>query len=116
MVAQPLSAAHRVGWAVFLAATGLLLATALGLYLAFSSSFFYSSSPAQRDPRLDYAGPFRNVAPAVRYVPEGRCADCHADIARSFAEHPMGRSLLPVAQAAVHPENGRHNNPFDALG
>jgi hypothetical protein len=54
--------------------------------------------------------------PAVQYVAEERCAGCHEDKARAFAEHPMGRSLLPVAQAATPPLDAAHNNPFDALG
>jgi Flp pilus assembly protein TadD len=65
------------------------------------------------DPRLHYAGPFLNVHPDVPYVGDAACAGCHADIARTFAEHPMGRSLLPISSlagkqrydAAVH-------NPF----
>src|SRR5262249_37997243 len=52
------------------------------------------------DPRQTYDGPFRNVAPAVRYVPEERCADCHRDLATSFAGHPMGRSLVTGAVTA----------------
>jgi hypothetical protein len=68
------------------------------------------------DPRLAYAGPFRNVRPDVRYVPDSRCADCHADIAASFAEHPMGRSLFPVARAPKPPAGPRQNNPFTAFG
>src|SRR6516225_6517775 len=53
-----------------------------------------SESP---DPRLAYAGPYRNVHPNVRYVGDDSCVDCHKDIARSYAAHPMGRSLVPVA-------------------
>ncbi len=94
----------------------LLLAVAVGLGL-----FLVRRAPEERpadvppDPRLAYAGPFRNVAPSVRYVPEERCADCHADKARSFAEHPMGRSLLPANQMPPLPEDARHDNPFEAL-
>jgi hypothetical protein len=90
----------------------VVLAAGLGLALVFRPH----SPPAPRDPRRDYAGPFRNVSPSVGYVAEGRCADCHAAIARSFAEHPMGRSLLPTAQAPAPPEDAAHDNPFDALG
>jgi Tfp pilus assembly protein PilF len=49
------------------------------------------------DPRLIYPSPYRNVRPQVAYVAEGRCADCHADIAEKYSKHPMGRSLAPVA-------------------
>ena len=40
---------------------------------------------------------FENVGAEVAYVPETKCAECHADIAREFAQHPMGNSLGPVA-------------------
>src|SRR5437763_6656052 len=98
--------AGRRGRALLFAAAGLLAVTALGLCLA----YFLGRRPADgggragpRDPRLDYAGPFRNVAPDVRYVPDDRCADCHADKALAFAEQPMARSLRPVARAESPP-------------
>jgi tetratricopeptide (TPR) repeat protein len=96
----------------------LLLAAGVAVYLVFFRGFHGSPSvsAAPRDPRLDYAGPFLNVDPAVRYVSDDRCADCHSDIARSFADHPMGRSLLPMANAPSLPEDKGHNLPFDALG
>jgi Flp pilus assembly protein TadD len=107
----------RAGRAALLATTGGVLVAALGLGV-----FLYlrprTPPPAEppRDPRLDYAGPFRNVDPAVRYVSDGRCADCHIRQARAFADHPMGRSLVPIAQAAALPRDAAHGNPFDALG
>jgi hypothetical protein len=103
-----------------LAGAGILVAAAAlgaGLFWAYYGRPRPQSEPAPvGDPRLDYAGPFRNVAPSVRYVAEARCADCHADIARTFADHPMGRSILPVARGAAPPEDAGHGNPFDALG
>jgi hypothetical protein len=116
--APPRRARRLAGWAALLGAAVLVLAAAAIL----SRAPFPSRPPgpptvaAPGDPRLDYAGPFRNVAPAVRYVADERCADCHADIARSFARHPMGRSVLPVARAEAPPEDAAHHNPFDALG
>jgi predicted CXXCH cytochrome family protein len=69
------------------------------------------------DPRRTYAGPYRNVAPEVRYVGDARCADCHPDIARSYARHPMGRSLVPAADLAERQRySSETNNPFTALG
>jgi tetratricopeptide (TPR) repeat protein len=68
------------------------------------------------DPRLTYTGPFRNVDPTVRYVSDSRCAECHEDIAASFALHPMGRSLLPAAEAVKPPVGTAQNNPFQAFG
>jgi len=68
------------------------------------------------DPRLDYLGPFRNVDPAVQYVSDQRCADCHGDIAKTYAQHPMGRSLVPASEAPSLPLDSGHRNPFDAIG
>jgi hypothetical protein len=100
---------------VFLsAAAGLVLATALWVF-AFMPHRSTLPLP-DNDPRWAYAGPFRNVNPAVHYVAEERCADCHADIARSFAAHPMGRSLLPIKQVSVKPQNSGKHNPFEAHG
>jgi predicted CXXCH cytochrome family protein len=68
------------------------------------------------DPRLAYAGPFRNVRPDVGYVPDARCAECHEKIAAAYAAHPMGRSLFPVDRAPAPPAGARQNNPFEAFG
>src|SRR5258708_2276134 len=109
--------APRAGWAMLVGAISLLLAVALCV-----SVVLRPRSPASvpttdaHDPRRDYAGPFRNLDPAVQYVPDKRCADCHAEKARSFAEHPMGRSLMPLAQAEAPPASPRYRNPFEALG
>jgi tetratricopeptide (TPR) repeat protein len=63
-----------------------------------------------------YTGPFQNVDRSVQYVPEQRCTKCHADKARSFSKHPMGRSLMPVAATTVPPLDKSHHNPFTAMG
>src|SRR5262245_37579904 len=55
-----------------------------------------AGSGAPADPRLNYKGPLGNVHPTVKYVGDKTCASCHADIARSFSEHPMAKSLLPI--------------------
>src|ERR1700722_18275611 len=51
---------------------------------------------AAPDPRRDYQGPFLNVHPEVRFVGDAACDDCHADKARTYRRHPMGRSLTPM--------------------
>ena len=40
--------------------------------------------------------PFLNLEAAVAYVGDQACAVCHADLAASFAQHPMARSMTPV--------------------
>ncbi|HMC66051.1 MAG TPA: multiheme c-type cytochrome, partial [Gemmataceae bacterium] len=53
------------------------------------------------DPRIAFKTPYLNVRPDVRYVGDEACARCHAAIAKKFRQHPMGRSLAPVAQSGV---------------
>jgi hypothetical protein len=106
---------------VLFAFVGLSAATALGLtfYLR-QRAGDDGRRTAPSDPRLEYAGPFRNVNPAVRYIPESRCAGCHREEATTFAAHPMGRSLLPTEAALARPSGPRHDSPvarpFEALG
>lgn len=69
------------------------------------------------DPRLTYPTRYRNVRPEVAYVSEERCAGCHADIAVAYRQHPMGRSLAPVAEPSPLEGYGEAaHNPFDAAG
>jgi Tfp pilus assembly protein PilF len=72
---------------------------------------------ARVDPRLHYQGPYRNIHPDVGYVGDASCLSCHPKETVSFREHPMGRSLLPIAQVAPQQVYDKvHNNPFQALG
>jgi hypothetical protein len=108
--------ARRRRWRVLAAGMIFLL---LGGFMVRKITSPPSSSPTvQRvDPRLDYAGPFENVHPSVRYVGDARCADCHEDKVRTFSRHPMGRSLVPTAALlSPQPDDSRHHNPFEALG
>jgi tetratricopeptide (TPR) repeat protein len=68
------------------------------------------------DPRLDYAGPFRNVNPAVRYAGDAACVDCHTDKTLTYQEHPMGRSLTPIRDLAGQAPHDGQNSRFSALG
>lgn len=47
------------------------------------------------DPRVAYAGPYRNIHPDVKYVGSETCGNCHVQIADDYARHAMGRSLSP---------------------
>src|SRR5260370_14302009 len=61
-----------------------------------------ASKPKQSppdDPRLTFATPFLNVRPEVLYVGDEACAGCHEGHAKSFRQHPMGRSLALLAAA-----------------
>src|SRR5205085_4410335 len=101
-------------------AAGLVLAllgAVWGALLVGRRSGRPQGAAAPVDPRLAYAGPYRNVRPDVGYVGDGACAGCHQRQAATYREHPMGRSLAPVTQATpLPPRDAGHHNPFDALG
>ena len=45
--------------------------------------------------------PYRNVRPGVKEVGDAACARCHSEIAETYRQHPMGRSLAPINEAAM---------------
>ena len=57
--------------------------------------------PPAEDPRLTIATEYLNVKPHVKYVGDDACAGCHRGIGTSFHQHPMGRSMAPVAAASA---------------
>jgi tetratricopeptide (TPR) repeat protein len=69
------------------------------------------------DPRLTFDTPYQNVRPDVKYVGSGQCASCHPDQTASYRQHPMGRSLAPVAKADTIERFGpESHNPFESSG
>ncbi|HZY87379.1 MAG TPA: tetratricopeptide repeat protein [Gemmataceae bacterium] len=109
---------------VALSVLGLALLVGLGVVVARRAPWRDPAGPerqpdatGEQDPRRAYAGPYRNVNPDVRYVGDAQCVGCHEEIAKSYAGHPMGRSLAPAAdligRQRYSPDS---NNPFDALG
>jgi Flp pilus assembly protein TadD len=105
----------------------LQLAAAAALLAGAAAAVWYSFRPAPAppppatesaypDPRLTYQGPYRNVHPEAASVGSSRCADCHADIARKYSQHPMGRSVAPVADRAVGDLAERASRSFSAFG
>lgn len=118
------SPTNRRGRAVLVAVILLVGLGLAGIYWSRERlrSFFLSdhgpAAPAEpTDPRLAYDGPYRNIHPDVRYVGDAQCADCHDDIIQSYARHPMGRSLVPVAQIVDRQHYGADtNNPFRLAG
>jgi predicted CXXCH cytochrome family protein len=76
-----------------------------------------SPPPAADAPRADFTTLYRNTQPDVAYVNEATCAECHPDQAATYARHPMGRSLVPVASmAALQRYDATVRNPFEAAG
>jgi Flp pilus assembly protein TadD len=67
------------------------------------------------DPRLSYQGPFKNIHPDVAYVSESECARCHKGHAKTFAQHPMARTLASIEQASLRFDPKMHK-PFEAFG
>src|SRR5438132_448588 len=121
---QPPSSGRKRSWMVSI---GVLAVVGLG---AMSGWWWYHSarraeetapsgkgrSPAQ-DPRLTFATPFLDVRPEVKYVGDEVCAGCHEGHAKTFRQHPMGRSLAPLSAATpVERLKGPASVPSDVAG
>lgn len=88
----------------------LLLLLAVGLYTAFTRW------QGGRD-RSTAVTPYRNARTGVRYVGDAACTRCHEEIASSYHNHPMGRSLSTID--AWTPDIRGGNEPrklFEAQG
>ncbi len=64
------------------------------------------------DPRVSYTGIFRNIDPAVQYVGDENCAQCHADLCTTFHQHPMGRSAIIAGSDTLEHYDAEAMNPF----
>jgi Flp pilus assembly protein TadD len=92
----------------------LALTAALGLWIAWES---WRTSARVRSDRSDAVSPYKNTQPAVKYVGDAACARCHAEIAKTFRQHPMGRSLSPIATADAMEGDATDDAPrFKAQG
>ena len=40
-----------------------------------------------------------NARSGVRYVGDAACVRCHEGIAKSYRQHPMGKSIVPIDEA-----------------
>ncbi len=116
---RPRAASVRGKWLLAPVALAAVLLTAvlLAAWTVWRRPLPPAPDPTPDDPRLTFPTPYRNVRPEVGYVGDGACARCHADHARTYREHPMGRSLAPVAAARpVERYDEAARNPFDAQG
>lgn len=68
-------------------------ALGVGLWAAWLSW----GGPATGPPAL--ATIYRNARPGVRFVGDAACTRCHSEIAADYRQHPMGRSMIPIAEA-----------------
>jgi Tfp pilus assembly protein PilF len=97
----------------------LSVSTALGLAAAclvlrpswFDSPIGRLIAPADRS--LASKSPYRNTRPGVSYVGDATCSRCHAEIARAYRRHPMGRSLDHANLATIP---GADSPSFTAQG
>src|SRR5438105_3802232 len=108
------SLTRRGGRVVAAFALLVLVLLVIGVWAA--SRWLWREAAAGRndDPRLTFPTPFRNVRPGVGYVGDARCATCHPVETAAYRDHPMGRSLAPVAAASPLERYGREaHNPFD---
>ncbi len=44
---------------------------------------------------------YRNARPGVRFVGDEACTRCHSEIAATYRQHSMGRSLTPIEDASA---------------
>jgi hypothetical protein len=64
-----------------------------------------------------FVSPYRNVLPGVQYVGDETCAQCHPSQTTSYRQHPMSRSLAPVARSEPLERYDRSaHDPFEGLG
>lgn len=60
---------------------------------------------------------FKNTRAEVQYVGDEACASCHSSEAKSYRRHPMGRSLVPIADIISHERFEKEtHNPFEQFG
>jgi Flp pilus assembly protein TadD len=64
-----------------------------------------------------FASPYQNVLSGVPYVGDETCAQCHPSQTASYRQHPMSRSLAPVARSEpLERYDQAACNPFESLG
>lgn len=96
---------------VFTCAAALAAAGLLGL------SLFWRPSTRKDAQDLATGSPHANTRLSVNYVGDAACMGCHAKIAETYGQHPMGRSLSPIAGAAsLGADPGTEQAQFDVHG
>ncbi len=86
----------------------------LGSVLVFKT--WRDLSRVRRSP-FDLHSPYQNTRQGVKYVGDEACTRCHATIAETYRQHPMGRSLFPIATAPSMENNTNGGRTlFEAQG
>ena len=86
---------NKAGRVFLFVAAFLLAGSAVAWWVWPRPAALSAKDAAPPDPRLSYDGPFLNVHPDVRFVGDAKCAECHLEISKTYARHPMGRTLSP---------------------
>ena len=97
-------------------AGGLLLAGLLGAgLLVLGATRRHPGKP--RSSLVNLSTPYKNAQPGVDFVGDAACTRCHAEIAASYHQHPMGRSMA-FADETVTPGLDRNTSKiaFTASG
>jgi Flp pilus assembly protein TadD len=66
--------------------------------------------------QADTSSVYKNTRPGVKYVGDTACSRCHAEIAQTFRQHPMGRSLSPIEAAPIRGDEAGSRVLFEAQG
>ncbi|HZW35028.1 MAG TPA: multiheme c-type cytochrome, partial [Isosphaeraceae bacterium] len=76
-----------------------------------------STTPSHAPHQAGSQTPDPEARSGLAYVGSAACAHCHAEISRSYARHPMGRSLRPLGEAIASGEAPFRDQPtFEAGG
>ncbi len=75
-----------------------LATTCVAWQLHWLGAWFGPNSRSSERP-LGVQSPYLNARPGVQYVGDTACARCHADITKTYHNHPMGRSLSQTSAA-----------------
>jgi hypothetical protein len=96
----------------------LFLAAVLAVVVGSSTAFVSWRRTTQVSTDGGDAGSlYRTTRPGVGYLGDAACARCHAEIAQSYRQHPMGRSLAPIAAAPATGADGEGGRVlFEAQG
>jgi predicted CXXCH cytochrome family protein len=66
--------------------------------------------------RSDPLSPYKNTRAGVSYTGDATCIRCHAKIGETFRQHPMGRSLAPIAMPGTGSGQESERILFEAEG
>ena len=98
-------------WLIVLLAGGL--AAVVGLSVSLKSRQTRLKMSVHRS---DPLSPYKNTRAGVNYTGDAACVHCHAKIGETYRQHPMGRSLAPIAMAGSGSDQESKRILFEADG